>query len=349
MDDSGIDIPLTFITPIIACIGFFLMIISFIILCNSEFKEVLYRYLRAEAVFVISHLFINSFRPVYDCASCSLSKTYFAQIYFIYFLVYGLGVCELAAFIYQILSAYSCYSLIKSRAKENSNTNFSSSLTCIIICIVVFLASFATFIYNIFEYDIKTNQTSTQTLYYSEFNEFGSSSSRKIIESVVICTRDILGILLMITINILLFVNVKRYVERKRLLSLTFNNKVLSEINVNCNNHNQNNQKLSSDQEKHGRKVETRTALMVMIACLNCLIGRLPISIFFIYRNLIAPDDSIEPFRSISELILRIGILCINISYCLKFFFYYFSNRKFRNIYKRYFAVFVGFFRKTKS
>ncbi|RMZ93735.1 hypothetical protein BpHYR1_042234 [Brachionus plicatilis] len=65
-----------------------------------------------ESLSVLCDLLITSLKPIYYCRTCKVSKTFFAQTYYIAFIVYGASIFELSAIINRIISTFCCLMLL---------------------------------------------------------------------------------------------------------------------------------------------------------------------------------------------------------------------------------------------
>jgi hypothetical protein len=91
------------------------------------------------------------------------------------------------------------------------------------------------------------------------------------------------------------------------------------------------------DKNKESQKKNTK---MVLADCLNSILGRLPVMIYFILSNALDPNlvSIIKPIFS------TVTFLSVYASFGLKFFIYYNFNKRFRSIYKKNFAIVKQFF-----
>ena len=91
-------------TPIIDIMGVILSFSGLIILQNSQFKEVLYKYLKVETLFIGINLTISSLRPMYHCEMASTYKSNLIVIFQMYFRGYFGSALEEAAFLCNLIA-----------------------------------------------------------------------------------------------------------------------------------------------------------------------------------------------------------------------------------------------------
>ena len=163
-------------------------------------------------------------------------------------------------------------------------------------------------------------------MYQVEKTQFGVSPTKSYIEIVVMSFRDGVNVVILFVFNVMIIVITKMNLnEKKSILDYT------NRLRVNyfdryleyCNN--------TAMIRRLARK-ENKQTLMIILTCVNCLIGRLPILIFFIKKNITCDDDGNTKF----------GSLMVYISYSIYFFIYYHSNYKFRKLFKLYMRRLVG-------
>lgn len=332
------DVLFTFICPFVGICGFILHSVSFFIFSKSEFKELLYKYLKMESLNVLIGLLITSFEPIYYCRTCAISKTYFAQIYFIVFKVYAASIFELSAIINRIISTFCCYLVLRNKV-------VGTKILCIfnyykVVNFFIFLISCLIFVYQLFVYKIvqENFQNSMDTIYAIDKSQFSFTKIRLILELASFLFRDGINLAILIILNILIFVSFRKKISKKKifLMQTNLNNKIVLEQNDrvnpmktqsnlsnfdNCNN-NFNVRRIN--QINRVKKCENKQTIMVFVTCICFLIGRLPILIYFILRNL-KNEKNYQNF-------IRLASLSIYLTNTINFFLYYYSNKRFKKI-----------------
>lgn len=326
------DIIFTFICPSIGLIGLCLNLISIFIISN--FKEPLFFYLKMELIVICCDLTITVFKPIYYCQTCQISNSYFASFYYVVFNVYFASVFELSAILLRNLSALVCFLLISNYCRIIKFI-LKKSL-CKMLTLVIFILSVILYSYQLFEYTIvrTTNINETYEFYYRvEKTVFGQTLTKSYIELVVMSFRDGFNVLALLCLSMFIILNTRMNLNSKKNLLLYSNRLRLNYFEKYLNYCNNKNiiQKLA--------KKENKQTLMVIMTCLNCLIGRLPILYFFIKKNIIFTTDRNTKYAA----------LMVYFSYSVYFFIYYHSNLKFRKLFKLYFSrLFVGFLKVIK-
>ena len=335
MDTSIADnnVIFTYILPIVSSVGFFLSVLCFIVFSNSIFKERLYTYIKIETVFCSLYLLIQAIRPIHSCNECGLSTLLISQIYYVYFAIYMVSICEFSAFAFQIFAAINCYQLIisvKSESKMNCKMPFK------LICFLTIFLSCLLFSFQLIEYEIvgiHVGNSSLPIIYSTNCTRFWSSDIRKIWEMTAIIIRDIIGMICLVTVNLILFINVNVAIKRKYCFLSSNSIKPVQFLSV------ANYAKSIGDvtmvkirpgdtRLRNTKNCNIRMILMVLLTCLNCLLGRLPISFYFLLRN----TNLFEEHDSVGQHFIQYCVTFISLSYSLNFALFYFSNRKFKRI-----------------
>lgn len=320
----------TILCPLVGLIGLILNLISLLVMIS--FKEPLYFYLRLELMFIIVDELITVFKPVYYCRSCgSISGTFFANFYFYVFNVYMASVLELGALLSRNTSSLICFLLLSKRLHPLRFVLKRSS--CLLIASIIIFFSFIVYIYQLFEYKVtrvvvrsSSNSSTSNLIYQIEKTSFASTPTKVWLELVVMSFRDAVNVLVLFVFNVSIIVLSRQNLEeQKNELSATSQHRVsrFERYLEYCNN--------TAMIRRHARK-ENKQNFMMILTCLNCLIGRLPILFFFLKRNITSINDRNSKFAA----------LMVYSSYVLYFFLYYHSSYKFRKMFNNYFRRFVG-------
>lgn len=78
-------------------------------------------------------------------------------------------------------------------------------------------------------------------------------------------------------------------------------------------------------------KAKTKLTLTIYLSCMKCLIGRVPIFLYFIFKNL-NELEYVNIDRNQLETFYPIGSFCIYFSYLSSFFIFYYCNKKFQKV-----------------
>lgn len=310
--------------PIVGLLGCILNILTLIIFLDKQFKENLYRFLRIESIYIIINLFITCLRPLYFCKSKWLSKYFATQLYYIYLLFYLASVLEMTALLTHVLATFDFYALI-SNIKIKCLSFLEKKIIFKLNVVGTFLLSCLMYSYQLFMFDmvsyqileVDLNQTviNQRIIYESKPNEFYNKSIfKKAIEMFVSIYRDGILLSVLIILNILIYFQVIKTLRNKKML-----------LNTNANN-NQQILNSSSSTNRASAKAHNKMVLMVLIGSTNVFLGRIPILIDFILRNLIKNHDMLN----------KLAVLAVYVSYSINFFLYYYTNLRFRNVFNQY-------------
>jgi hypothetical protein len=315
------DVFFAVICPSTAVFCLALNLISLKAFSNSTiFKEEIYNYFRMETFFICINLFIASLRPIYYDIYSELSKSYFAQILIIYFLIYVTSLLEMSATLTQIAACLKYYLMV-----TKANMNCFDNLSYEMVTLVIFVFSCLMYVYQCFQFDISaqflTINNVTKTYYAMEANSFFKSDLRKSIEIGAFVIRDGINSIVLIIMNILIYISIKKYAKKKHSL---FANKFSTETST---------QRAISNMESSEtlKKISVKVGVMVLMTCLNCLFGRTPILFSYLYRNV--SNDAYALY-----LVDRLAVLTVHLSYGFYFFIYLLTNNKFRSLVINFFT-----------
>jgi hypothetical protein len=217
------------------------------------------------------------------------------------------------------MATFDFYALIS----NNSKFKYMSFLKNKMNIIATFALSSILYSYQLFMFDIvsyqilevDSNQTilNQRIIYEAKSNEFYKSIFKKTIEMLVSIYRDGILLSILIILNILIYVKVIKALRNKNLL-----------LNTKSNN---NQQQLNGASTKNASsKAHNKMVLMVLIGSTNVFLGRIPILIDFILSNLIKNH----------ELLNKLAVLAVYVSYSINFFLYYYTNIRFRKVFNQY-------------
>lgn len=333
------DIIYLVICPLVSLIGLILNLISIAIISN--FKEPLYYYLRLELMFQCSDLLVTVLKPIYFCRTCWLSTTFFSNLYYLVFNVYMASVFELGAIMSRNMSAFICVLLISKNFRE---VRFALKKSfCKIFALAILILSYSLYTYQLFEYKIVPSSSfslssnlSLVVTYEVTKTEFGMSYLKSYIEILVMAFRDAINVAILFCFNLIIIFITKANVNEKKNILANSNRmraNYFERYLEYCNN--------TALIRRLAHK-ENRQTVMMILTCLNSLIGRLPILFFFIKKNIIQMSDKNTKYAA----------LMVYFSYSINFFLYYQSNYKFRKLFNLYACkIFfcVNYITKTKT
>lgn len=276
--------------------------------------------------FMFHYLFIRSindgclflasmFSVIYFCENeCALSKSYIAQLWYIWIFFYFTCVTELYSTILEILATFDRLLIIHQYFKK---FKFYKTKLFFILVNVISLAYCLTFyIHRLFELRIESSILSNQTnsrIYRTVYTEFYFTNldiNMRFMHSLV---RDLVGISLILVANILIFINI-----RKALLTK---------------------EKMVHNKEHRGNieHREKEVSIMVLMTGTVFIVGHTPIFFYYLPVNL---------FQNNQECFFEIFRLVLLLSYWVGFFFYYYSNLIFR---KNFHAILFKCLKKSPS
>jgi hypothetical protein len=350
-----------YVSPILGVIGLFLNILVFIVLSDAQFKETLYKYLKVEAIFIGSNLFLQTLRPIHYNRMNWLSKSYFSHFYLVYGLHWFASILEMAAVISQLCSTLDFYLLISNYHKKFKI--FTVLEYYKIVGSAIFISSVLLYLYKIFDTTIAcylvAYETHMSTMYSNENStilsnialrhlcrdektEFDKTIVKKVFEMGVFILRDFVLLLCLMALNVLIYFRVKQSMANKKsVLKYMLKNREKEESTIQSEQITKGVNLVQKKQSKNIEKTRQKATLMVIFNGLNYFFGRTPILIFFIWNNTFEWSDSLL-------LCLQIAVLAVYLSYTIKFFLYYYSNNKFRKTFKKKAFELLYFFHKSK-
>lgn len=333
------DLIFTYIVPIMGTVGFILQLLSFLVFSNSKFKELLYQYLKLESFCLLLNCFNASFKPIFHCRTCKISKTYYAQLYFIIFIEFGSSLLEFSAIVNRILSSFCCFMLLCNKmSKQKPYLFFYYSK---LVNLAIFFFGSTIFSFKIFSYEIvkksvtEINSNQTKSQYEFRGSNFSKGAWKNALEISAFVFRDAFNIIILLVLNFLIYSRIKNNLSKKKTLFMPNNTNVKLSTHQNesfkmdlsffndFNKQNSKNKKIST--LARIKRCEIKHSIIVLISCFNYLVGRIPIMVFFILRNL----------NKENHYLLKGSVLTVYFSYNFNFFLYYFSNKQFRRVFKK--------------
>ena len=301
---------------ICSIIGFLLSIVCFFTFNNSIFKLNYYNYFKMEISLIGFDLFLTIFSICNYCPLLSLKSTYALVAYKFYGLWYFKSVLELSANLCCIFGTLNFYCII---AKKNLTwLKIISNISYIKVCSCLFIFSCAFFSYRLFEINIISvfdNKTNQSDHYVMSKTKFAESKIYGWLTLLTYSFRDLITTLILLILNLLIFINVKKAISNKKYLQ---------------------NRNLDSNEQRNIKSTENSLKLMVFFGNFNNILGRLPLLIYFYNSYLIKFE---------SAWLLDISILIIYLSYIIKFMLYFFTNKLFKKILQNYLnsvIIFLG-------
>ncbi len=248
----------------------------------------------------------------------------------------------MTTFLLHILSTLDFYFLI-----SNLNKKFLrfSIMNYKIVALTLILFSSLAFLFQPFQESIymqKVNFTdsgTTETLYQSELyfmadTNFKKTQFKKIYEIFWFSFRDGVLLFILIVLNILIYIQVIKSIKNKKKMLKTSkttglismdkdrNNSIESEDSRNAN---ESRKRDTKKKNKEDRAVQKLT-IMVVLGCINTIINRILILLFFIMINTIGYTGPVPTINTVACFV-------VYITYSLYFFLYLFSNKRFQKVF----------------
>lgn len=295
--------------PIISLIGLILSLFCLGVLMNSQFKQNFYNFLKMEIFFITLDLLIGTIKPVFHCFYSPTRGKYYSVIYFIYFINYAASVLEQSVFLCNILATVEFYLLISN--KQQSKYNILKRINYKIFGLIVFISSSLLFLYQIFEFNIKSikinqppfyNSSSATDFYIIEKSVFSYSIFYRINQISGFVIRDFINLFILTILNIMIYLTIRKSLRKK----LEIQNNVSTSV----------------------KNVDNSLKLMVFLGSLNNIIGRIPIAIWSIL-------DTVYDYEN-THLLLKVAVLTVNLSFGFHFILYFITNKLFRKVFLNY-------------
>ena len=305
--------------------GIFLSSIAFVVFLSPKFKENMYNYIRIEIISTIFTLLLYSFRATYYCTDTVLS-TYGYEIIYIFFR-YLRYVFEMNTTLMAILSSLCFYFVISNL--ENAKFNFISKTSYKLIISVIFVLNILIFLYLLFESDIveyfdndfKNQSTLFENrpkLFYLKTSYFARTLYHQIFEILAFLIENIICVLVLIIINLLIFMRLRKFMKNK--------------VNIKRNASNQ------AIMNKNMDRTKRSIRLMIFAGNLTLIISRLPVTIDFIVKDILGYQT---PKNSFYDYAHQLIFTFISFSFSIKFILYYSTNILFRKTFNNYVCLFL--------
>ena len=355
------------VCPLVSLVGFMLHILCYLVFSSSFFRKIdkekfknyeLYYYLRVESIFIGFNLFFQTMRPIF--LNYSIYDTLASRIYELYVLSYFAGVLEMSAILCHILSTVNFFIVISNRNQtcfKHMCPNMVHYNRLMSVCI--FLFSFVQFSYINFSQNIirvrsegvdsSKNETHTEIQwdYAIRPTEFGRTVYAKVLEVIAFVLRDVLVVLVLIVLNLLIYVKVNKSIKyKKTMLEISYSCSIEASSMGNTNAIIERQRSIDQCMPRKSflklEKAKITTTVMVICTCINNMVGKLPICVYYVVKNFYTGDK--HPLY----LFEIFAILFVYINYCGCFFIYYYSNKSFKLVILKYFKVAISKLNRVK-
>lgn len=198
----------------VAVAGFLLCLLSTIIFSHSEFKsQNLFVYFRFECAFMTLNLLIKILFTISNNNQFRVAPL-FSAILYVYLNGYVSSVLETCVTLSNIFSSTCCLSAMTAGATNsllNSTIKYVAGLNPYFVMIVSVLAAALLFIYSIFTIEYSPRNVTFVIEFFKANHTY--------FDSVAFTTRDIVLLLLLISLNVLIAIRIRRKFGKKMLVS----------------------------------------------------------------------------------------------------------------------------------
>ena len=313
-----------YIFPSLNILGIFISVGFYIVFLNIKFKRetnsrLLYNYIRLEVLFVTIYLTFSSARSIYFCPNTSLFNTYAASLVY-YISRFLRSAFEVPSFVFHTLATlefYACIAMLKTSSPKY--VSFSKINYRIVSLIIFFLYAIA-FSYRLFEIKIivanltfnSTNSTTiiSQVFYKTTKTSFSMTIYFKLWRTIAIILFDALNVFILIALNILIFIRIRKTLKTKRFMQTT------------SLRHQNSSGKKSTKIENFEKSVK----LMIFLGSWTVFAARIVAYAFLIF-------DTFFETSKLLDLVLTFFFLFMH--YC-DFLIYYVTNNLVRKTYNAY-------------
>jgi hypothetical protein len=261
----------------------------------------MFKYLIAVSIFELFLFLIIIFEIGYHCQGCGKSLGW--KVWYVWFQVYFYFSFITIANYLEVFATLDCFLMI-----NNKLVCLLTKTVFVIILLFLIVFSFISYFHNIFVFKfIKVNQFNNETSVYSVgITDYFNTDLFKGLAFSLTFIREVLPLFLLLLLNILIFITLRNVVEHKKRLE-TFSNS-------NSNNNNNN--------IRHAIQAEISKLKMIFSVSFCYIIFRTPLAVYLL------PIHGTGYFSECY--FFRTSYVFYNFSYIIKFFIYYFFNKKFR-------------------
>ena len=256
---------------------------------NKMFEIYFYKSLNDTFLF-----FINMFSSFYFCYSCDAKYSLLMSIWYILFNFYLTLILELNSTYLEVLATLDRYLTINPQLKQRIKI-FNSKHFYLVYMIILLFFSMAFYIHKFFEYNIIHTISNSTVKYQVVSSDFTKTNLDKDLKYIHVILRDMLGISMLFTLNILIL----------KTMHTIFKNK----------------KKIKNLKEKSIEDAEKRTTQMVVMSNVIFIIGHTPICLYYFQISYL---NNITCFYNFTRANLFL-------SYSVDFFIYFGYNKRFRD------------------
>jgi hypothetical protein len=301
-----------YIERVVFCAGFVLNILNsvvFYMLIRTEknFKCDMFKYLFLKSIFDAYYLLRGILLFIYDCNKCWAKSNFYTILFFWVFVFYlGQVVC-LLSMLCEIGASFNRYRHV------SQHFQFMSKMPLKVVLLIFLVYSLVFYVYKFLERDLvaTTVKNSTRVEYRLRYNSFGSSNLILNIEFAHSIFRDCICVLIILVINIMTLLDMKKSLGKKK--RLTFNTHAPLRNNR---------AQLKLSTVYRASQAENKITFMVLTTGVLACLGH---GLIFVYNLPWLALQMSTCFYSFTNFVYFM-------SFGANFFIYYFFNKSFRRV-----------------
>ena len=258
-------------------------------------KVAMDRYLLAKSASDMVFLALGVFTPLINCDTCRSRYSWATQVFALVAFYYVICIVQLSSMMLEALACFDRYVAI------SQNLRFYHRIDYKVIMALIFVYCSGFYVYKFFVLEIaRTFDSSGVLLYIITYSNYGLEYGNAIFDSIHSIVRDGVCVLLIVVLNILMMVSMKRAMNRKKSMH-------------------------GGKQERCAKvnRAENRTTIMVMTT------GAVVVFVHAIELIYFLPIPQIYFITNSNCFEVGKGFLYIS-SFGINFFFYFFFNNAFR-------------------
>jgi hypothetical protein len=313
---------------LVSVVGFVLNTFSFVAFLDDEFKGIhLYSYLRVYCINNMIMCFLNIFNFVYSSIRIlPWSNSFLTQLYSNYVYI------PITNFNYFYGSLLDIVILLNRISYFNATVKncikFSPLTICSISFLVCLIVEFPFFFFFMPNSHTATLKDGTIfTIWFSDMTQFAQSTSGSVLKFLMYGLRDILVMLIILVLNVISTCLLKQHLSQKlRLVRYRMEELHISEGNAELS---------TSFGLNRISKADKRSSIMVIIMCILTIGEHLLVllSVVYPYFNF---DFNMFVFYTVNNFFWPV-------KRCGDFFLFFYFNKKFRKICRRYLSLIWSF------
>lgn len=279
----------------ICVVVFILSVMSMYVLSDFRFKENVFVFFKIESFLIMIDSVIGALLPVSKCKTCTISRTLFAKIIYVYFFIYASLILETSSIVVNMLQVYCCIRMLKN-LKANIIYNHPYIISIVLIVLFFVLSLNQAFQIII----VQTTDSCGESVYSSTSTDFNDTLFNKIYFVIYATFTNLVLLLALIVMDILLMLQIKANLKQKMNMA-----------------------KNSKNGRNKVKKSRIKLAKMILIDCLVSSVFHFDLLLGFVIGTVIPVDFGDFPFYSVTTFFLYV---CEG----LKFVTFYRFNKRFR-------------------